>query len=106
MGIHDAFTPDAIEDLKEWYDEIEEKFDLEAVCKEWDEFGPCAHRTLEDLENMYGPDYFPKEEFQEWDDKRMILHDYLTELLRVLEDNTAVLYMANHDILVQKPPET
>lgn len=55
---------------------------------------------------MYGPDYLPKEEFQEWDDKRMILHDYLTELLRVLEDNTAVLYMANHDILVQKPPET
>lgn len=100
----DYYTYDGLEALLDYYDEIDEnmEFDAIAICCDCTEYGEGAACSLEDLKNDYGYKY-PVEEWLEdnaLEENEFDIDLYIDSLVERLEDETTVLYVSNDNYIV------
>lgn len=100
----DYYTYDGLEALLDYYDEIDEnmEFDAIAICCDCTEYGDGAACSLEDLKNDYGYKY-PVEEWLEdnaLEENEFDIDLYIDSLVERLEDETTVLHVPNGNYIV------
>ena len=100
----DYYTYDGLEALLDYYDEIDEnmEFDAIAICCDCTEYGEGAACSLEDLKNDYGYKY-PVEEWLEdnaLEENEFDIDLYIDSLTERLEDETTVLHVSNGNYIV------
>lgn len=100
----DYYTYDGLETLLDYYDEIDEnmEFDAIAICCDCTEYGNGAACSLEDLKNDYGYKY-PVEEWLEdnaLEENEFDMDLYIDSLVERLEDETTVLHVSNGNYIV------
>lgn len=100
----DYYTYDGLEALLDYYDEIDEnmEFDAIAICCDCTEYGEGAACSLEDLKNDYGYKY-PVEEWLEdnaLEENEFDIDLYIDSLVERLEDETTVLHVSNGNYIV------
>lgn len=100
----DYYTYEGLEALLEYYDEIDEnmEFDAIAICCDCTEYGDGAACSLEDLKNEYGYKY-PVEEWLEdeaLEENEFDNDEYMAALVERLEDETTVLHVSNGNYIV------
>lgn len=100
----DYYTYDGLETLLNYYDEIDEnmEFDAIAICCDCTEYGDGAACSLEDLKNDYGYKY-PVEEWLEdnaLEENEFDIDLYIDSLIERLEDETTVLHVTNGNYIV------
>lgn len=100
----DYYTWDGLEALLEYYDEIDEnmEFDAIAICCDCTEYGENAACSFNDLISDYGYKY-PVEEWLEdnaLEENEFDNDLYIDSLVERLEDETTVLHVANGNYIV------
>lgn len=100
----DYYTWDGLEALLEYYDEIDEnmEFDAIAICCDCTEYGKNAACSFDDLISDYGYKY-PVEEWLEdnaLEENEFDNDLYIDSLVERLEDETTVLHVANGNYIV------
>lgn len=100
----DYYTWDGLEALLEYYDEIDEnmEFDAIAICCDCTEYGENAACSFDDLISDYGYKY-PVEEWLEdnaLEENEFDNDLYIDSLVERLEDETTVLHVANGNYIV------
>lgn len=100
----DYYTYEGLEALLDYYDEIDEnmEFDAIAICCDCTEYGDGAACSLEDLKNEYGYKY-PVEEWLEdnaLEENEFDNDEYIAALVERLEDETTVLHVPNGNYIV------
>lgn len=100
----DYYTYEGLEALLDYYDEIDEnmEFDAIAICCDCTEYGDGVACSLEDLKDEYGYKY-PVEEWLEDEalEKNEFDNDeYMAALVERLEDETTVLHVSNGNYIV------
>lgn len=100
----DYYTYEGLEALLDYYDEIDEnmEFDAIAICCDCTEYGDGAACSLEDLKNEYGYKY-PVEEWLEdeaLEENEFDEDEYMAALVERLEDETTVLHVSNGNYIV------
>lgn len=100
----DYYTYDGLEALLDYYDEIDEnmEFDAIAICCDCTEYGDGAACSLEDLKNHYGYKY-PVEEWLEdnaLEENEFDIDLYIDSLVERLEDETTILHVPNGNYIV------
>lgn len=96
----DYYTYEGLEALLDYYDEIDEnmEFDAIAICCDCTEYGEGAACSLEDLKDDYGYKY-PVEEWIE-DEALEENDEYMAALVERLEYETTVLHVSNGNYIV------
>ena len=100
----DYYTYEGLEALLDYYDEIDEnmEFDAIAICCDCTEYGDGAACSLEDLKNEYGYKY-PVDEWLEdnaLEENEFDNDEYMAALVERLEDETTVLHVSNGNYIV------
>lgn len=100
----DYYTYEGLETLLDYYDEIDEnmEFDAIAICCDCTEYGDGAACSLEDLKDEYGYKY-PVEEWLEdegLEENEFNNDEYMMALVERLEDETTVLHVSNGNYIV------
>ena len=103
----DYYTFEGLESLLDYYDEIDENMELDAIaiCCDCTEYGEGAACSFDDLINEYGYKY-PVEEYKEDNEDNDIEEnefdktEYIAMLVEVLENETTVLHVANGNYIV------
>lgn len=100
----DYYTWDGLEALLEYYDEIDEnmEFDAIAICCDCTEYGENAACSFDDLISDYGYKY-PVEEWLEdnaLEENEFDNDLYIDSLVERLEDETTVLHVVNGNYIV------
>lgn len=100
----DYYTYEGLEALLDYYDEIDEnmEFDAIAICCDCTEYGDGAACSLEDLKDEYGYKY-PVEEWLEdeaLEENEFDNDEYMAALVERLEDETTVLHVSNGNYIV------
>ena len=99
----DYYTYEGLEALLDYYDEIDEnmEFDAIAICCDCTEYGDGAACSLEDLKSEYGYKY-PVDEWLEdeaLEENEFDNDEYMAALVERLEDETTVLHVSTVTIL-------
>lgn len=100
----DYYTYEGLEALLDYYDEIDEnmEFDAIAICCDCTEYGEGAACSFDDLVNEYGYKY-PVEEWLEdegLEENEFDNDEYMTALVERLEYETTVLHVPNGNYIV------
>lgn len=100
----DYYTYEGLEALLDYYDEIDEnmEFDAIAICCDCTEYGGGAACSLEDLKDEYSYKY-PVEEWLEdeaLEENEYDEDEYMAALIERLEDETTVLHVSNGNYIV------
>ena len=100
----DYYTYDGLEALLDYYDEIDEnmEFDAIAICCDCTEYGEGAACSVDDVVNDYGYKY-PVEEWLEdnaLEENEFDTDLYIDSLVERLEDETTVLHVSNGNYIV------
>lgn len=100
----DYYTYEGLEALLDYYDEIDEdmEFDAIAICCDCTEYGDWAACSLEDLKDEYSYKY-PVEEWLEdeaLEENEFDEDEYMAALVERLEDETTVLHVSNGNYIV------
>lgn len=100
----DYYTWDGLEALLEYYDEIDEnmEFDAIAICCDCTEYGENAACSFDDLISDYGYKY-PVEEWLEdnaLEENEFDNDLYIDSLVERLEDETTVLHVSNGNYII------
>lgn len=100
----DYYTWDGLEALLEYYDEIDEnmEFDAIAICCDCTEYGENAACSFDDLISDYGYKY-PVEEWLEdnaLEENEFDNDLYIDSLVKRLEDETTVLHVSNGNYII------
>lgn len=100
----DYYTYEGLEALLDYYDEIDEnmEFDAIAICCDCTEYGDGAVCSLENLKDEYGYKY-PVEEWLEdeaLEENEFDNDEYMAALVERLEDETTVLHVSNGNYIV------
>jgi len=100
----DYYTYEGLEALLDYYDEIDEnmEFDAIAICCDCTEYGDGAACSLEDLKNEYGYKYPVNEwlEDEALEENEFDNDEYMAALVERLEDETTVLHVSNGNYIV------
>ena len=103
MG-RDYYTFEGLESLLDYYDEIDEnmEFDAIAICCDCTEFGNGAACGFEDLKNDYGYEY-PVSEWLEdnaLEENEFDIDLYIESLIERLECERTILHVSNGNYIV------
>lgn len=100
----DYYTYEGLEALLDYYDEIDEniEFDAIAICCDCTEYGDGAACSLEDLKDEYSYKYQVEEwlEDEALEENEFDEDEYMTALVERLEDETTVLHVSNGNYIV------